>query len=71
MNKFVSVLFKVLGIIFLMATFVGFYLMIQNIGKNNMMSLIWMGVFLGGCLGFALMAVIIIRKQKKEQNKDK
>ena len=70
MNKFVSILFKVLGIICLMATFVGFYLMIQNIGRNNTMSLVWMGVFLAGCLGFALMAVVLIRREKKK-NKDK
>lgn len=67
MKKLAKVLYSIFGIISLLALFVGFYMMIQSLGKNNKMTLIWMGVFLAGILGFIIIATIIfIRKRKNK-----
>ena len=71
MNRFVKIVYKVLGILFLMATFVGAFMMFNSIGKNNTMVLIWMGVFLGGMLGLAVLVIIYIHNKKKAINKIK
>lgn len=66
MKKFLNILSKVLGVLFLLAMFVGFYMMIASAGKNSTMTLIWMGVFLVGAFGMGLIALNIFIKKKKE-----
>ena len=68
MKKFLDVLYKILAVVILITTFVGFYMMISYMGRNNTMTLIFMGVFLAGCLGFALMVVLSVRKKHKSED---
>lgn len=64
-NKFVVVVFAFFGIVALLAMFVGFYLMLQNIKQNQTMTLVWMGVFLGGLLILVILGLIIFINKKK------
>ena len=64
--KITKIIFSIVGVISVLAIFLGFGLMIQNIGKDNFWFLIFLGIFLAGCVGLGTIALIIMfRKRKK------
>ena len=63
-NKFVAVLLIILGILGLLAMFVGFYLMLQS-GDSTPTLLLWLGVFFGGLLLFSVPVIVILINKRK------
>lgn len=63
-NKFVAVLLIILGILGLLAMFVGFYLMLQS-GDSTPTLLLWLGVFIGGLLLFCIPVIVILVNKRK------
>ena len=65
MNTFIKVLFSFLLIVSIFAIVAGFYMMLQNINKNETLMFIWIGVLLGGVAILGGLVLFIVIGHKK------
>ena len=64
MKKLGRILYSIFGAVSILMMFVGFYLMISNIGSNWTLFFIFLGVFVAGFLGLSIIAIGIMYRKK-------
>ena len=57
----------IIGIVIFLMMFVGFYMMLSNIGRNFQAMLIYMGIFIAGIFGLIMYAVVLMYYRHKKK----
>lgn len=64
MKKAAKILYAIFSIISVFMIFFGFYLFIANLGRDNVTSFIFLGVFIAGFLGLSFIASFRLYRNK-------
>ena len=62
-----KVVCSTLGVISVLMIFFGFPIMINNIGKNQTLMFLFMGIFVLGCIGMTICALVIMLTKNKDK----
>lgn len=66
-----NILMTIFSVIFVLLTFYGFYLTIQNMGKDVTMLIIAITMLAVGLIGMIAIVVIFYKKKKNAEGKEK
>ena len=69
--KKTDIIITIFSVIFVLLTFYGFYLTIQNMGKDTTMLIIAITMLAAGLIGMIAMVALFYKKKKNAKGKEK